>query len=119
MKEKIFADKVVDFVGSGIFIVSQLAIVIGYILYQTLTANGFDFYPFILLNLILSIQAAFTGPFVLWSQKKSQDRDRELLSQIAEMVTRLDKVNKNLSAIEENLEDIEEILEEDSEDEDR
>jgi uncharacterized membrane protein len=105
-EDKIFADRVVDFVGSGKFIVGQMVLVIGYILYQTLSGGGaFDSYPFILLNLILSIQAAFTGPFVLWSQKKASERDRELLNEIAKMIKKLDKVNENLEEIEEKLEE--------------
>jgi uncharacterized membrane protein len=115
-EKRIFADRVAGFIGSGTFIVGQLTIVIGYILYQTLANGKFDNYPFILLNLILSIQAAFTGPFVLWSQNKTHESDRELLNQIAEMVNRLDKVNINLEEIEESLEDIEESLDEEEKD---
>jgi uncharacterized membrane protein len=94
-EKRIFADRVAGFIGSGTFIVGQLTI---------------------LLNLILSIQAAFTGPFVLWSQNKTHESDRELLNQIAEMVNRLDKVNINLEEIEESLEDIEESLDEEEKD---
>ena len=42
-----------------------------------LNGKPFDPYPFISLNLMLSFQAAYTGPFVLMSQNRQSDRDRD------------------------------------------
>lgn len=52
-----------------------------YLVFHNYEANGFNFkawdpYPFILLNLMLSFQAAYTAPFILMSQKRQADKDR-------------------------------------------
>ena len=38
--------------------------------------KAFDPYPFILLNLVLSFQAAYTGPIVMMSQNRQNEKDR-------------------------------------------
>jgi uncharacterized membrane protein len=45
------------------------------------SSNAFDPYPFILLNLMLSFQAAFTGPIVLMSQNRQGAKDRLAMTQ--------------------------------------
>ena len=52
-----------------------------YLVFHNYEANGFNFkawdpYPFILLNLMLSFQAAYNAPFILMSQKRQADKDR-------------------------------------------
>jgi uncharacterized membrane protein len=51
-----------------------------YLLYMSHARPGFlkawDPYPFILLNLVLSFQAAYTGPVVMMSQNRQSDKDR-------------------------------------------
>ena len=73
------ADKVADFGGSwkfiilfGVFIVLWILANV-YILYNT----GFDPYPFILLNLILSCLAALQAPVIMMSQNRQEEKDRE------------------------------------------
>lgn len=80
------ADRVVKIVGSWPFIIYQSFIIIlwmvtnVYLAYKGLTDKGFfaawDPYPFILLNLVLSFQAAYTGPVVMMSQNRQSDKDR-------------------------------------------
>lgn len=80
------ADRVAAAVGSWPFIIIQsvlLAIWIGvnvYLVTMVATHPGFlkawDPYPFILLNLVLSFQAAYTGPVVMMSQNRSSQKDR-------------------------------------------
>ncbi len=80
------ADKVAEVVGSWPFIIFQsIAIVVwmgvnSYLLYKGATVPGFfdawDPYPFILLNLVLSFQAAYTGPVVMMSQNRQAEKDR-------------------------------------------
>jgi len=80
------ADKVATAVGSWPFIIVQslllcvwMAVNI-YLAYMMRTHPGFlkawDPYPFILLNLVLSFQAAYTGPVVMMSQNRQNEKDR-------------------------------------------
>lgn len=76
---QLVADKVADFGGSwkfiilfGVFIMLWILANI-YILYN----KGFDPYPFILLNLILSCLAALQAPVIMMSQNRQEEKDRE------------------------------------------
>ena len=80
------ADAVAAIVGSWPFIIIQ-SILLGlwlgmnvYLVYMAATRPGFfkawDPYPFILLNLVLSFQAAYTGPVVMMSQNRQAQKDR-------------------------------------------
>lgn len=73
------ADKVASFGGSWTFILSFLGLLIVWILVNVLflTDKGFDPYPFILLNLILSCIAALQAPVIMMSQNRTEERDRE------------------------------------------
>lgn len=77
------ADRVAARVGSWPFIIVQSSLlalwIIGnaFLIRDWLNGKPFDPYPFILLNLMLSFQAAYTGPFVLMSQNRQAARDRD------------------------------------------
>ena len=74
-----FADIIANGVGSWTFIIVQSLFLATWI---TLNANGsveFDAYPFTLLNLFLSFQAAYTAPFILMSQGRQAAIDRATL----------------------------------------
>jgi uncharacterized membrane protein len=82
-KEKLsFGDKLSDSVANGMgswsFIIWQSIIVI---MWMILNVVGFirhwDVYPFILLNLIFSTQAAYAAPIIMMSQNRQNQRDRE------------------------------------------
>jgi uncharacterized membrane protein len=73
------ADKVASFGGSWTFIIS-----FGVFLFLWISLNifwlsdkGFDPYPFILLNLILSSLAAIQAPVIMMSQNRQEEKDRE------------------------------------------
>jgi uncharacterized membrane protein len=80
------ADRVAVSVGSWPFIIVQsllLCVWMGFNIYLAVMAHtrpGFlkawDPYPFILLNLVLSFQAAYTGPVVMMSQNRQAEKDR-------------------------------------------
>ena len=80
------ADKVAGTVGSWPFIIIQsvgLFIWMGLNIYLAGMEHahpgflkGWDPYPFILLNLVLSFQAAYTGPVVMMSQNRQSEKDR-------------------------------------------
>lgn len=71
------ADKVADTIGSWRFIITQSVILtIWIILNITAWINHWDPYPFILLNLMLSFQAAYSGPVIMMSQNRQSAKDR-------------------------------------------
>ena len=71
------ADKVADTIGSWPFIITQSIILIFWIVLNvTAWINHWDRYPFILLNLMLSFQAAYAGPVIMMSQNRQSAKDR-------------------------------------------
>ena len=71
------ADRVTAVFGSWRFIVVQTVIVTAWIALNLLAvAYHWDPYPFILLNLVFSTQAAYAAPLILLSQNRQADTDR-------------------------------------------
>ena len=71
------ADRVAKVVGSWRFVVVQSLLLAGWAaLNVTAWAKHWDPYPFILMNLFLSLQAAYTAPVLMMSQNRQSDRDR-------------------------------------------
>ncbi len=73
------ADKVASFGGSWTFIISFGVFILFWISINVywLLNKGFDPYPFILLNLILSCLAALQAPVIMMSQNRQEEKDRE------------------------------------------
>jgi uncharacterized membrane protein len=72
------ADTVAATMGSWTFIIIQSVILMIWIaLNVTAYVQQWDPYPFILLNLALSFQAAYAAPFIMMSQNRQQDIDRK------------------------------------------
>lgn len=73
------ADKVADFGGSWTFIIIFMSFLFFWILLNVFwfANKGFDPYPFILLNLILSCIAAIQAPVIMMSQNRQEEKDRE------------------------------------------
>jgi uncharacterized membrane protein len=71
------ADAVASTVGSWRFIIIQSCILLAWLIVNSLAwAFKWDPYPFILLNLALSFQAAYSAPFVMMSQNRQAEKDR-------------------------------------------
>ena len=71
------ADRVAATMGSWPFIIIQTTILVAWIgLNVTAYVQRWDPYPFILLNLALSFQAAYAAPFIMMSQNRQQEIDR-------------------------------------------
>ncbi len=72
------ADQVAAIGGSWAFLVSFFAFLAVWISFNVviLATHAFDPYPFILLNLFLSVLASIQGPIILMSQNRSAARDR-------------------------------------------
>ncbi len=73
------ADRVTGFMGSWRFVVVQTMIVIIWIAGNVVLLFHFDPYPFILLNLAFSTQAAYAAPLILLAGNRASKRDRMTL----------------------------------------
>jgi uncharacterized membrane protein len=111
------ADSVATGMGSWRFIIIQTVIVA---LWMTLNVVGFmyhwDVYPYILLNLLFSTQAAYAAPIIMMAQNRQNERDRanaeqdfqtniEAKKEIEELLEKLnsieiDKLDKILAILE-------------------
>jgi len=102
------ADKVADTIGSWRFIITQsIILTIWIILNVTAWINHWDPYPFILLNLMLSFQAAYAGPVIMMSQNRQSAKDRIAAEidhqvntkaeyEIGLLVRRMDEMERNI-----------------------
>ncbi|OGX85417.1 hypothetical protein BEN47_14985 [Hymenobacter lapidarius] len=74
-----WADHIASFGGSWTFILLFFGVILGWILLNVavLRRPGFDPYPFILLNLLLSCLAALQAPVIMMSQNRQEEKDRE------------------------------------------
>jgi len=74
------SEAIARFLGTGRFLAGQTILVIGWIALNTVGfARHWDPYPFILLNLAFSTQAAYAAPLILLAQNRQDDRDRASL----------------------------------------
>jgi uncharacterized membrane protein len=70
------AEAFARFFGTPVFLVAQTVIVAIWIGVNALGFTKFDVYPFILLNLAFSLQAAYAAPLILLAQTRQADRDK-------------------------------------------
>jgi uncharacterized membrane protein len=71
------ADRIAAIMGSWKFLIIQSVILTLWIIVNIAAyINHWDPYPFILLNLFLSLQAAYTAPVIMMSQNRQNERDR-------------------------------------------
>jgi len=71
------ADNVASMMGSWPFIITQTVIIAAWIVLNLVAyVQHWDPYPFILLNLLFSTQAAYAAPIIMMSQNRSAERDR-------------------------------------------
>ncbi len=106
-----FADMATAVIGSWKFILFQIAILIVWIIVNVLAwIKHWDPYPFILLNLLLSVQAAFAGPIILMSQNRMAEKDRKKAEidlatdrkaerEIQELQTHLHRIERKIDEI--------------------
>lgn len=71
-KAEVFA----RFFGTPGFLIGQTVIVVTWIVLNTNGLAKFDLYPFILLNLAFSLQAAYAAPLILLAQTRQAERDK-------------------------------------------
>jgi uncharacterized membrane protein len=70
------AEAFARFFGTPTFLVAQTVIVAVWIVVNVVGYTHFDIYPFILLNLAFSLQAAYAAPLILLAQTRQADRDK-------------------------------------------
>jgi len=70
------AEAFARFFGTPVFLVGQTVIVAIWIGLNVAGLTKFDVYPFILLNLAFSLQAAYAAPLILLAQTRQADRDK-------------------------------------------
>jgi uncharacterized membrane protein len=78
------ADRVTGFLGSWRFLVIQSVLVALWIAGNVVLLFHFDPYPFILLNLAFSTQAAYAAPLILLAGNRASQRDRLTLEHAAD-----------------------------------
>src|SRR3989440_6282533 len=66
------------FFGTPTFLIVQTILVAVWIAVNVANVTQFDVYPFILLNLAFSLQAAYAAPLILLAQTRQADRDKAL-----------------------------------------
>lgn len=101
------ADKVAGAIGTWRFLIGQGIAIVVWILVNAiwLLNKGWDPFPFILLNLMFSIQAAYTGPVLLLAGNRAAQHDRLRLEHTAEIEEASEKVTLEiLLEIEKNTE---------------
>ena len=78
------------FLGTGRYLAIQTVIVVAWIVLNAVAfGNDWDPYPFILLNLIFSTQAAYAAPLILLAQNRQDARDRALAERDREVNERI------------------------------
>ena len=86
-----FSEEVARFFGTARFLVAQTILVAFWILLNTLAlfnAIRWDKYPFILLNLMFSTQAAYAAPLILLAQNRQAERERASVEEDREVAAR-------------------------------
>jgi uncharacterized membrane protein len=77
-----FSERIARFLGTGRFLVVQTVLVVVWIAANLAVVSlRWDPYPFILLNLAFSTQAAYAAPLILLAQNRQDDRDRVALEE--------------------------------------
>jgi len=90
------ADRVTGFLGSWRFLVIQTVIVLFWIAGNIVLLFHFDPYPFILLNLAFSTQAAYAAPLILLAGNRAAVRDRLTLEHAAAQADIEEQQNERL-----------------------
>jgi len=84
-----FSEAVARNLGTARFLVVQTFLVIVWITINVMSITlQWDPYPFILLNLMFSVQAAYAAPLILLAQNRQEDRDRQALENDRAVATR-------------------------------
>jgi len=108
------ADKVAEFGGSWMFITLFFSFMMGWILLNSNEGHEWDPYPFILLNLFLSMLAALQAPVIMMSQNRQDAKDR-LRSELDFQVnlrseSEIQALARRLSVLDDKIDDLGNLL---------
>jgi uncharacterized membrane protein len=94
-KSQRYSDAVTDFCGSWPFVIIFTLITMGWMLINTVIVlfGQFDPYPFILLNLFLTVVSTLQSPLIMMSQNRQSDIDRE---EVRGLHVKLDKILRGI-----------------------
>jgi len=102
------ADRLAEIMGSWKFIVIQSLVLSGWIALNAIAlVRHWDPYPFILLNLALSFQAAYAAPIIMMSQNRQADKDRLMAEHDYQINT---KAEQEVKSIMQHLEQQDEVM---------
>jgi hypothetical protein len=112
-----FADNIVNFIGSWTFIIIQSVVVLIWIAFNIIAyANHFDPYPFILLNLFFSTEAAYATPLILMANinqsKKETQRSTKNTTMIKTFEKMLERLDQDINIDKVSLKDHQELKQE-------
>ena len=111
------ADRCASIIGSWKFITIQSGFLTFWILLNLLAPKKPDPYPFILLNLMLSFQAAYTGPVLLMASNRQSDIDRKRAIENLELdrtdhkiiIAFEEHINQHFHALNKRMDELEDI----------
>jgi uncharacterized membrane protein len=105
------SEAIARFLGTGRFLAGQTIFVIAWIIVNSIGLwKGWDPYPFILLNLAFSTQAAYAAPLILLAQNRQDDRDRASIERDRDVAARTQSdtefLARELAAVRLGLQDV-------------
>lgn len=83
------SERVARFLGSWRFIAWMTVLIAAWVLFNLVSRQSVDPYPFIFLTLLLSLQASYAAPLILLAQNRQDDRDRVQIKEDRERTERL------------------------------
>jgi len=92
----ILAEEITNFIGSWTFIVIQTIVVLIWVVFNISQLHHFDPYPFILLNLFFSTEAAYATPLILMAGKRQSEKDNAQVTKDLELDHETNTVVKDL-----------------------
>ena len=109
------ADNVTNLIGNWKFILAQLFLLVVWVIMNLVGwFYHWDPRPFILLNLLLSIQAAFAAPIIMMSQNRTAERDRHKaemdLATDRKSEREIEEMQKKLETMDRKINEIRQIL---------
>jgi len=109
---QLLAEQVAAFVGSWWFLGGQAFFLFLWLVYNSLTiTQHFDGFPYILLNLVLSFQAAFTGPVLLIAANVGALRDHQQADRIEHLGAQNEQLTEQNERLVQRLVSMEQLLE--------
>lgn len=103
----IIAEKITGFIGSWSFIMIQSSILVLWVIFNYVRIVNFDPYPFILLNLFMSFEAAYATPMILMASNRESIMHRKRMNEDLNYDRESNLILKDISK---RLENIEKVL---------